>query len=217
MTLTMNLKIQSTNKLAGAVIRGNPDGDIKFPDREEPSEGFRSDLANALRLSEYKLASAIYSLGKLQSTWRGNFGELEGSYLSEYGRMKDGVLELYNKGGQSQAQFIKTNRTKARDFTNPKSAEIVGNYLVTEPLPKMFVLTPGNNQATKSDAEMGGRIGLFLDVFDASAQGNLVTELVFTNPDDPEDFMMYYQHPEHLKNIGVEPPRKKWTLPKLKR
>ncbi|MBO9667791.1 MAG: hypothetical protein J7501_13390, partial [Bdellovibrio sp.] len=75
--------------------------------------------------------------------------------------------------------------------------------------PKMYVLVPATNRTrTASDIEMTGRIGLFLDVFDGSspeAGRHLVTELAYTNPYDPEDFMMYYEHPQHLRNVGVEP------------
>jgi hypothetical protein len=76
----------------------------------------------------------------------------------------------------------------------------------------MYVLIPATRgNTTASQAEMMPRIGLFLDVFDGSAPeagSHLVTELAFTNPQDPEDFMMYYEHPQHLKNVGVEPKKK---------
>lgn len=121
------------------------------------------------------------------------------------------MLELYSDNGQPKAKFVKTNTTKAKNFTNPKSATIEGDYIVTEPIPKMYILVAPNGAKTGSDKEMVGRIGLFLDVFDASAPeagGHMVTEIAFTNPQDPEDFMMYYQHPKHLKNVGVEPKSK---------
>jgi hypothetical protein len=112
--------------------------------------------------------------------------------------------------GQKKMKFVKSNTTKAKYFTNPKSGDIEGDYVVSEPIPKMYVLTPTSRRGTSSDKEMVPRIGLFLDVFDGSAPeagSHLVTELAFTNQNDPEDFMMYYEHPQHLKNVGVEPKR----------
>lgn len=199
--MTLTLKSSDPKKpLAGATITGHPDGDMVFPDGVQNKGGL-----------QYKLAKKIYEKGKLASTWRGNWSDLEGSYLSAYGNTKDGVLELYSHNGGPRAKFIKTNRTKPEVFTNRKSATIEGEYIVTEPIPKMYLLTPAEGTNTPSDIEMSGRIGLFLDVFDGSAPaaGNhLVTELAFSNPQDPKDFMMYYEDINHAKNVGVEPPRK---------
>jgi hypothetical protein len=125
--------------------------------------------------------------------------------------LKDGVLELYSVGGQKKMKFIKPN-TPAKDFTNAKSGTLEGDFIVSEPIPKMYIVTPADNVATASSKELGGRIGLFLDVFDASAPeagSQLVTELAFTNPADDEDYLMYYEHPQHTKNVGVEPAKKK--------
>lgn len=208
MTLSLNPKNTEKNLLAGAVINGNREGQIVFPTATKEKAGFIAGIADALTFTQYELAKTVYKKGHLGSTWRGNWNDLEGSYLSEYGRFKDGVLELYSVNGQAKAKFVKTNTTKAKYFTNPKSANIEGDYVVTEPIPKMYVLVPTQKKNTASDVEMTGRIGLFLDVFDGSAPeagSHLVTELAFTNPQDPEDFMMYYEHPEHLKNVGVEP------------
>lgn len=208
MYLQLDPRNNGGNPLAGAVIAGNSDGPIDFPVESEKPTGVLASIGDVLNLSQYKLAQIVYKKGHLASSWRGNWKDLEGSYLSEYGRFKDGVLELYSQNGQTNAKFIKTNKTKAKYFTNPKSASIEGDYNVSEPIPKMYVLTPTQRVKTASDAEMTGRIGLFLDVFDGSAPeagGHLVTELAFTNSQDPEDFMMYYEHPEHLKNVGVEP------------
>jgi hypothetical protein len=207
MVLNLDPKNSTTNPLAGATITGNSEGQIVFPSGEEKS-GVLSSIGEALNLSQYKLAALIYKKGHLASTWRGNWKDLEGSYLSEYGRFKDGVLELYSQNGQSKAKFVKTNTTKAKSFTNPKSATIEGDYVVTEPIPKIYLLIPTNRAKTASDVEMSARLGLFLDVFDGSAPeagSHLVTELAYTNPQDPEDFMMYYEHPEHVRNVGVEP------------
>lgn len=210
MTLVLNPKnTDSKNLLAGAVINGNKDGQIVVPTDDAPT-GVLSGIADALSMSQFKLAQVVYKKGHLASTWRGNWKDLEGSYLSEYGRFKDGVLELYSDTTQKM-KFTKTNTTQAKYFTNPKSATIEGHYIVSEPVPKMYILAPAKGTHTASDVEMGARIGLFLDVFDGSAPeagSHLVTELAFTNPQDPEDFMMYYEHPQHLKNVGVEPAKK---------
>ncbi len=213
MVLNLNPKNTSPNPLAGAVITGNADGQIVFPSAEPAkSSGLISSITEALNITQLELATITYKKGHLASTWRGNWNDLEGSYLSEYGRFKDGVLELYSQNGQKKMRFVKSNKTAAKYFTNPKSGSIEGDYVVLEPAPKMYVLVPTTRKITASDKEMGSRVGLFLDVFDGSAPeagSHLVTELAFTNPQDPEDFMMYYEHPQHLKNVGVEPATKK--------
>ena len=61
-------------------------------------------------------------------------------------------------------------------------------------------------QATDSDdktkEEVEGRICLFIDVFDASAALNQkVVEIAFINPKDPEDFLMYYEHPDNADRL----------------
>ncbi|WP_413288061.1 hypothetical protein [Bdellovibrio sp. HCB337] len=208
MHLILDPANKESNPLAGATISGNPEGPISFPSESDEQMGSLKNLVDVLNISQYKLAAVIYKKAHLGSSWRGNWNDLEGSYLSEYGRFTDGVLELYSVNGQKRHKFIKTNTTKAKYFTNPKSAAIEGEYLTTEPIPKMYILTSANKVKTASDKEMTGRIGVFLDVFDASAPeagGHMVTELAHINPQDPEDFMMYYEHPQHLKNVGVEP------------
>ncbi|WP_413292922.1 hypothetical protein ACLSU7_16100 [Bdellovibrio sp. HCB185ZH] len=206
--MTLNLKNGISNPLAGATITGNAEGEIVFPDATAKT-GFFEKINNSMTLTQLELATVVYKKGHLASSWRGNWENLEGSYLSEYGRFKDGVLELSSQNGQKKMKFIKTNKTKAESFTNPKSGNIVGEFVVVEPVPKMYVLIPADGRVpTASDAEMTNRIGLFLDVFDGSAPeagSHLVTELAFTAPRDPKDFMMYYEHPQHLKNVGVEP------------
>lgn len=211
-SLLLRLSSKATEKmpLIGAEITGLSDGKVIFPHSSVPGQkGLIKSLADALIVSELNLAHIIYSAGKLKSTWRGNWNDLEGSYLSEYGRFKDGVLELSSDSRGQKMQFFKTNKTKAKYFTNPKSASIEGKFRVVEPIRKMYVLVPESGRVTTaSDKEMTSRIGLFLDVFDASAPeagGHMVTELAFTSTEDSEDFMMYYQHPEHVKNVGVEP------------
>jgi hypothetical protein len=206
MVLNFNPNNTERNLRAGAFITGNREGQILFPGHKQNS-GVVTELADLFNITQYELATFTYKIGKLASTWRGNWKDLEGSYLSEYGRFTDGVLELYSQNGQPKSKFIKTNTTKAKYFTNPKSASIEGDYNVIEPIPKMYILVPTQRAHTASDAEMTGRIGLFLDVFDGSAPeagSHLVTELAYTNPQDPEDFMMYYEHPQHVKNVGVE-------------
>lgn len=205
--LMLTLGNDMNRPMIGASLAGDADGQITFPDPEAKSNG----IADALTVTQFELAAFIYKKGHLASTWRGNWYDLEGSYLSEYGRVDDGVLELLSTGGQKRMKFVKTNNTKAKYFTNPKSATIEGEYIVSEPVPKMYVLSSARGTKSASDVEMGGRIGLFLDVFDGSAPeagSHLVTELAFTNPQDPEDFMMYYEHADHKKNVGVAPKKK---------
>ncbi len=210
--MELNLDPNNTEKnlLAGAKIIGNKDGEIIFP-KQNKGLAKIADYTGILT-REYYLAKFTYKIGSLGSTWRGKKDKngvdtwektLEGSYLPEYGRY-DRVLELYKQGDHHRAKFVKAQSTPAEDFTNPKSASIEGDYYFIEKPAKIFLLVPVNGNQTDSDREMTGRIGLFLDVFDGSAPkaGNkLVTELAFVNPKDPEDFMMYYQHPKHLRNM----------------
>jgi hypothetical protein len=188
--------------LAGAIISGMPDGNIFFPGKNvQPPADFLTGVKDKLTVSQYELTAMTYRKANLASSWRGNLEDLEGSYLSEYAKMTDGVLELYRQGSDRKAKFLKSTVTKS------PNAQQSGEYYISEPLPDMFVLTPTRKDNTASDRFLSGRIGLFLDVFDASAPeagGHEVTELVFISPTDPADFLMYYQHPDHKKNVGVE-------------
>jgi hypothetical protein len=212
MTLTLDPNNKTANPLAGASINRYGDGKVVFPIEKASKDKSFLENIDVIPDSQYEMARLAYSKGKLSSTWRGNWTDLEGSYLSAYGRLKDGVLELSTVNGEKRAKFVKTNRTHARNFTNPISQKLEGEYIVTEPAPKIYILTPANPRKTESEKILTPLLGLFLDVFDASAPeagGKKVTEIAFSNPWDPEDFLMYYQHPGHAKNIGVEPAKKK--------
>ena len=73
-------------------------------------------------------------------------------------------------------------------FTNPKSAFLKGVFSVSEPHDGMFLFSPiKTNKKTINIVK--GRIGLFIDIFDATKSLKMdVVELALINPDDPEDF-----------------------------
>ena len=151
---------------------------------------------------QYRLAATTYSKAKLESTWRTSF--LPGPDLAAYGKVEDAVLRLKIEGSDHTANFFINEKFKNVDpkkrqaiFTHPGSAFLVGNYKASEPVDGMFLLPP--TQAGQVGAEdLGARIGLFIDVFDATKSLNQdVVELVFINPSNPQDFMMYYEHPEN--------------------
>lgn len=151
---------------------------------------------------QYHKAKIIYETIGLDSTWRKNF--LTGPYLSAYGRTNDEVLSLSTDRGQeimdfkisSTASGMKKSEREEM-FTNKKSAFLEGTFESLEPVDGMFIVKPINAQ-TQTNKEMSKRIGLFIDIFDATKKLNQdVVELVFVNPENPEDFLMYYEHPEN--------------------
>jgi hypothetical protein len=151
---------------------------------------------------QYSLAKFTYEKVKLDSTWRKSY--LPGPYLSQYGRKTDVVLELNQSGNVGMADF-KINPAMAnmpaekrrKMFTNPKSAFINGQYQAIEPRDGMFLFVK-ENRSERSDRNVKGRVGLFIDIFDASKSLNQdVVELVLIDPENPEDFHMYYEHPDN--------------------
>lgn len=203
-SMTLTLGSDSNRPMINSYIV-NSSGTVTFPDPDKMS----------LPFFQYGLTKISYKAGRLMSTWRGEPGDWEklvGSYTSDYATYWDGVLELSGSGNDRKMTFLRTISTPAQGFTNPKSIDMLGEYKVSEPLRKMYVLTPTNPNGSVSDQELGSRIGLFLDVFDASAPeagSHLVTELAFTNPNDPTDFFMYYERMDHAVNVGVnEKPKK---------
>lgn len=201
--MTLAPHVHGATKLSGAVIKGDKDGDIIFPDLA--AQAFPDRITG---FPQYTLTLMTYTLAGLDSTWRGNWEDLEGSYLSQYGLLNDAVLELYSDGEGKRMKFERTKFTKTEDFTNPKSAPLEGDYKVSEPIPKMYLMHSTNAIPSASDKELTGRIGLFLDVFDATKKGQMVTEIAYINPNDPTDFLMYYEHPQHAKNVGSHPKQK---------
>ena len=148
---------------------------------------------------QYKLANLVYQLAKLNSTWRKTF--LPGPWLSAYARKDDVVLKLFNSGDQQKAHFVLnpaaarlSKREREREFTNGKSAFIEGAYTISEPVDGMFTFAPAAS-GQPGEEHINGRIGLFIDIFDATAQGNDVVELALIDPSNPNDFLMYYEDP----------------------
>lgn len=183
------------NPLEGATIssvkKGEPQ-EIFFPMKDD-------EKVNGV---QYTIANLTYSKVKLDSTWRKSF--LPGPYLSAYARLDDEVLELTGSRNAPTAIF-KLNPAKAemsakkrqRMFTNTKSAFLKGEFAVTEPIDGMFLFSSVSSDA-KSNNEVKGRIGLFIDIFDATKALNQdVVELALIDPENPEDFLMYYEHPDN--------------------
>jgi len=196
--LTLSNEMSSGDLLGGASISSGSDGHVEmfFPKDDGKLHGV-----------QYGLAKLAYEKAKLDSTWRKRF--LTGPYLAAYGKLNDVVLKLSSAPGGDTATFINNDKrfniSKKRRtavFTSPKSASLEGTYSVTEPIDGMFVLWP--NQEGQLGAEnVTGRIGLFIDVFDASQALNQdVVEVAFVNPNDPEDFLMYYEHPDNGEGAG---------------
>lgn len=195
--LTLANQIIPVDPLAGAKItlKGEDKTLISFP-----KEG-------ALTGAEYALAKTAYEKAKLDSTWRKHY--LTGAYLAAYGKLDDVVLKLSSQGGQDTATFINNNhlfrmsrKRRAAIFTHPSSALLEGTYAASEPMDGMFLLHPMQDGLPGAE-HVVGRIGLFIDVFDATKSLNQdVVEVAFINPHDPEDFLMYYEHPENGEGEG---------------
>lgn len=151
---------------------------------------------------QYTIASFVYKKIGLDSTWRKEF--LPGPYLSAYGRLDDVVLDLKQVGNQKISTFQlnpemakKSRKSRARMFTNKKSAFLEGTYETIEPAEGMFLVRPLKAD-DKTNKVLSTRIGLFVDIFDATKALNQdVVELIFVDPANPEDFLMYYEHPEN--------------------
>ena len=208
----------------GAKLTGGDEPDVVFP-----GAGIKRTFLDRVTTSQLDLATLTYAKAHLKSTWRGgreitpdingvrNPGDdwqtakLNCSFLSLYDRLDDAVLEFsIGDHGQGQARFEKSG-LDPKSFAgpkllNPKMWNIEGAYDMNEVVPEMFTLTP-IAKGQGSDSELEGRIGLFIDVFDAQAPeagSHLVVEVAFVDPNNPEDILMYYQHPELKQNVGVK-------------
>lgn len=193
--LTLSSDENLKDALEGATIssvRADEPQEIFFPkDDDEKRNGL-----------QYGVAKLTYSKAKLESTWRKNF--LPGPYLATYGNLPDVVLELSGTADAQIARFkINENFTKLSEkkrkkmFTNEKSAFLKGDFNVTEPLDGMFLFSSVNADL-KTEEIVKGKIGLFIDVFDATKSLNQdVVELALIDSEKPEDFLMYYEHPEN--------------------
>ncbi|CAN0180683.1 unnamed protein product, partial [Chrysoparadoxa australica] len=197
-TIVFDKNAQLKNTFEGAKItsngqKGQP-AEIFFPKKKD---GERSG-------TQYALAKTVYEKVGLDSTWRKNF--LPGPYLSSYGRLNDEVLTLTKNGASEIMEFKlgnakyaeRSEKRRRKMFTNPASANLVGKYNSIEAEDGMFILSPMETTTQATDKVVVPRIGLFIDIFDATKALNQdVVELVFINPENPEDFLMYYEHPDN--------------------
>jgi hypothetical protein len=189
-------------KLANEIVPVDPLGGAKITLKGEDKTLISFPKDGAITGAEYTLAKTAYEKAKLDSTWRKHY--LKGAYLAAYGKLDDVVLKLSSPGGQDTATFVNNNhlfkmsrKRRAAIFTHPSSALIEGTYSVSEPMDGMFILQPAQEGLPGAEHAVG-RIGLFIDVFDATKSLNQdVVEVAFINPHDPEDFLMYYEHPEN--------------------
>lgn len=201
--LTLAPDADPKNPIAGATISSvRKDGpkEIWFPRKgDKKKKGF-----------QYTLAKTAYEKAKLESTWRKNF--LKGPYLSQYYNKEDMVLKLRDNNLAEfvlNLKYVKKNpKKRAKMFTNPKSAFLQGNFTVTEPRDGMFLFHSADAD-DKSKEIVEGRIGLFIDIFDATKSLNQdVVELALIDSEKPEDFLMYYEHPDNGEGSDVLAPQK---------
>ena len=158
---------------------------------------------------EYSIAHLVYGRIGLDSTWRDEF--LSGPYFSAYGKKDDVVLRLSQSEDALQANFevnpkyrykdLSRGQIKKREevFTNPKSAFLEGGFVLREPVEGMFVFSPMfSNTSEETREEISGRVGVFIDIFDATKKLNQdVVELIIVNTEDPLDFHMHYEDPDN--------------------
>ena len=197
--LVLKKDISEKNRLEGAKITASADGEqveVYFPKEDDDS------VSNGM---QYLLAKFVYSMiDGFRSTWRDAY--LTGDYLGAYADVKDVVLKLDSNGNYNHASFIenkdRTNMSVAKrekQMTNSKSAHIRGEYEVEKLDEAVFLFKAKGDGPHPAKEAVDQRIGLFVDIFDAS-QTKLkqdVVELIILNEDDPEDFLMYYEHPEN--------------------
>ncbi len=188
--------VDGRHALEGARITTSPDAEpaeISFPYMDK----------RGLNGHQYSIAKFTYNMLKLDSTWRMTF--LPGIYLGAYGDLNDEVLDLYRGKGSDDKAVFKINKQRAHlraskregQFTNPKSAYIEGEYAVTMPASGIFVFH-ALDKKKPGVKHVENRLGLFIDIFDASEALNQdVVELVLVDSDNPEDFLMYYEHPDN--------------------
>lgn len=183
------------HSLSGAIITSNS--------KAQPDHIF-FPMKNDGKLSghQYAIAKTTYEKVGLNSTWRKDF--LPGPYLSAYGRLNDEVLTLRKTRKGEFMNYVlnpemasKKRSKREKMFTNKKSAFLQGNFESIEAADGMFIVKPIDAN-TQTINVLDGKIGLFIDIFDATEALNQdVVELVFVNTENPEDFLMYYEHPEN--------------------
>ncbi len=193
--LTLSSAENLANVMEGATISSTREDDPKeifFPSKnDEKRNGF-----------QYTLAKTAYEKAKLKSTWRKKF--LKGPYLSQYYKRDDVVLSCKGQGEENIAEFLinpkyanRSEEKRKKMFTHPDSAFLKGNFSVSEPRDGMFLFHSVDADG-KSDEIVRNKIGLFIDIFDATESlGQDVVELALIDSERPEDFLMYYEDPEN--------------------
>lgn len=193
--LTLSSAQGLTNALEGATITP--------ANVEEPKEIFFPAKDDEKRNGiQYGTAKAAYKVAKLESTWRKKY--LKGPYLSQYYKRDDVVLKCGGEKDESAAEFVlnekyakMSEKKRKAMFTHPDSAFLKGQFTVTEPRDGMF-LFHSVNADERSNAIVSNKIGLFIDIFDATKSLNQdVVELALIDSEKPEDFLMYYEDPEN--------------------
>ena len=195
--LILSKSAKENSPLEGAIItsngKKNQPKEIFFPAKNDKKD-------NGV---QYHTANFVYKKVGLDSTWRKDY--LPGPYFSAYGRKDDVVLKMTTQGTQDQASFIDdpekatsmSERKRRAMFTNPKSAFLKGDFDVVEPQDGMFLFKSVASDKKTND-EVTQRFGLFIDIFDATKALNQdVVEFTLINPEDPEDFLMYYEDPDN--------------------
>ncbi len=184
------------NPIAGATISPS--------NESEPQEIFfpSKDIKKKAGI-QYGTAKLAYEKAKLESTWRKSY--LRGPYLSQYHRKDDVVLNLGKANDVDTASFVineaytarMSEKKRIKMFTHPESAFLKGDFTVSEPRDGMF-LFHSVNADDSSNGIVKNKIGLFLDVFDATVSLNQdVVELALVDSEKPSDFLMYYEHPDN--------------------
>ncbi len=193
--LTLSAAEGLTNALEGATISPS--------DKSEPKEIFFPAKDDEKRNGiQYGTAKTAYKIAKLESTWRKKF--LKGPYLSQYYKRDDIVLNCGGEKDEARADFVinpkyakKTEKQRRAMFTHPDSAFLKGEFTVSEPRDGMF-LFHSVNADERSNNIVQNKIGLFIDIFDATKSLNQdVVELALIDSEKPEDFLMYYEDPEN--------------------
>jgi hypothetical protein len=193
--LTLSTKEGLESPVAGATISSGRTDDPKeifFPTKDD----------NKRNGIQYATAKAAYKVAKLESTWRKNY--LNGPYLSQYYKRDDVVLKCGGKDDNRTADFLinekygrMNDKKRASMFTNPDSAFLSGQFTISEPRDGMF-LYHNVNADSKTNEIVSGKIGLFIDIFDATVSLHQdVVELALIDSENPEDFLMYYEDPKN--------------------
>ena len=180
------------------------DGATITPSRkDEPKEIFFPAKDDEKRNGiQYGTAKLAYKVAKLESTWRKKY--LRGPYLSQYYKRDDVVLNCGGTGDVTTAEFVinpkyakKSEKKRRSMFTHPDSAFLKGEFNVIEPRDGMF-LFQSVNADEKTNAIVKNKIGLFIDIFDATKSLNQdVVELALIDSERPKDFLMYYEDPQN--------------------